>query len=109
MRSKSCLSHPAFHIQYSDYGCGHLRFTLLAASRPSPPSRAERAATACLLGVFAGGLRGEVRVVARGLLRRAFVHLEAGGALPFALQLILDVEGEPAQPLGLDLDLVAVH
>src|SRR6266481_4415906 len=40
------------------------------------------------LGVFAGGLRREVRVVARGLLRRRLVHLEARPALPFALQLI---------------------
>src|SRR3954451_13107423 len=61
------------------------------------------------LGVFAGELRGIVGVGAGGLLRRRFVALQTGAALPFAVQLVLDVEGEPAQTLDLDLDLVAVH
>src|SRR5436190_19767562 len=61
------------------------------------------------LGVSAFGLRRDVRVVAGRLLLRRLMHLEARLALPFALQLVLDAESEAPEPLGLDLDLVAVH
>src|SRR5205823_4306451 len=59
-------------------------------------------AAGALLRVLSADLRG--RVAAALLL-----HLEAGLAGPGPLQFILHVDGELADSLGLDLDLVAVH
>src|SRR5436305_7269943 len=61
------------------------------------------------LRVFALGLRRDVRIISGRLLLRCLVHLKARLALPFALQLVLDVEGQPAEAFGLDLDLIAIY
>src|SRR3954466_14611866 len=59
-------------------------------------------------GVFSGQLRRDVGIGAGSLLRRLLVHLEARLASPGALQLVLDVEGEPPDAVDFELDLVAV-
>src|SRR5690348_1685241 len=59
-------------------------------------------------GVFSGQLRRDVGIGAGSLLRRLLVHLQPGFASPGALQLVLDVEGEPPDAVDLQLDLVAV-
>src|ERR1700745_882412 len=61
------------------------------------------------LRVFTVALWRDVRIVAGGLFFRCLVHLETRLTFPFALQLVLDVAGEPAEALGLDFDFVAVH
>src|SRR5437867_1379089 len=61
------------------------------------------------LGVFAGQLRREVRVVARRLLVGLFVALEARLARPGPLQIVIDAEGQAAEALSFELDLVTVH
>src|SRR5262245_20373539 len=68
----------------------------------SSSSRGERCAAIARSGVLPTGLGGRAVVA-------LLLALEPGLASPGPLELVLDVDGQLAQPLGLDLDLVAVH